>query len=490
MFAFVFLAQAALEINDNPYEILGVAKDATRAQIKEVYRKLTARFHPDLNRGKDTTKEWIRIADAYEFLLDPKRRELFDEFGMITGSRQEHNPENNPFKEYQDGKYGNRQVKHEIVIWTPQVLAGNFEEHISTRSEHLFLVVSGVGCPKCGDCLFHFEEFQNKAKDAVKCGLVDWDESPELVERLGVKSVPALVYLRRDNEQLVTNVRHGPLVSMLDISEFLVSQWPRSIYLLHEGNFQHFLKLPPQQVRCVEVSAKSRESIAYDRVASLFRGVAHFGVIANASDAWRDKFSLERLPAFLLFRNPQLKPMVTHDVRELGTWMLEWSAPCLFSADQYSIPRHCREFCCLRCGFPELGVAESLNRVNASTGWVTPESNFARKLNLVEGDWIGYFPQLRYIVRINRTTSEADSLSSFVESARDGEAKLEAMPEGLPGVDWQMEPFIYETIRLAFYLWDNYAMYLIVPLSIAIIALVVRVIRRRKRENPGKEKLN
>ena len=71
-------------------------------------RKLPTRFHPDHNHGKATVKEWCRIINAYEFLLGPKRRAFFDELSVRTGSRPDHNKENNPFKEYQETNYGNR----------------------------------------------------------------------------------------------------------------------------------------------------------------------------------------------------------------------------------------------------------------------------------------------------------------------------------------------------------------------------------------------
>ena len=48
------------------------------------------------------------MINAYEFLLGPKRRAFFDELSVRTGSRPDHNKENNPFKEYQKTNYGTR----------------------------------------------------------------------------------------------------------------------------------------------------------------------------------------------------------------------------------------------------------------------------------------------------------------------------------------------------------------------------------------------
>ena len=60
------------------YELLGVAKDATEAQIKKAYRKLALKEHPD--RGGDPEK-FNEISHAYETLSDPEKRRLYDQYG-------------------------------------------------------------------------------------------------------------------------------------------------------------------------------------------------------------------------------------------------------------------------------------------------------------------------------------------------------------------------------------------------------------------------
>lgn len=63
----------------NYYEILGVSKDASPDEIKKQYRKLSKQYHPDINpSGGDKFKD---IAEAYEVLSDPKKKEVFDRGG-------------------------------------------------------------------------------------------------------------------------------------------------------------------------------------------------------------------------------------------------------------------------------------------------------------------------------------------------------------------------------------------------------------------------
>lgn len=68
----------------NPYQVLGVEKDATLKLIKTAYRKLSLTHHPD--RGGEVA-EFHKIKTAYEVLKDPERRKRYDQTGRINHSR-------------------------------------------------------------------------------------------------------------------------------------------------------------------------------------------------------------------------------------------------------------------------------------------------------------------------------------------------------------------------------------------------------------------
>ena len=69
-------------MNKNPYDVLGVKKDATQEEIKKAYRKLAMKHHPDKNKGdKAHEGKFKEISAAYETLSDPKKRQQFDTFG-------------------------------------------------------------------------------------------------------------------------------------------------------------------------------------------------------------------------------------------------------------------------------------------------------------------------------------------------------------------------------------------------------------------------
>lgn len=64
------------------YDLLGVPRDADASIIKKSYRRLAKVYHPDKNRGdKKVEQKFKDISKAYEVLVDPEKREVYDRYG-------------------------------------------------------------------------------------------------------------------------------------------------------------------------------------------------------------------------------------------------------------------------------------------------------------------------------------------------------------------------------------------------------------------------
>lgn len=68
----------------DPYETLGVSKNATEQEIKSAYRKLALQYHPDRNKTAGATEKFKEVTQAYEILSNPEKRRTFDQFGSAA----------------------------------------------------------------------------------------------------------------------------------------------------------------------------------------------------------------------------------------------------------------------------------------------------------------------------------------------------------------------------------------------------------------------
>lgn len=89
------------------YEVLGVGKNASAADIKRAYRKLAKKYHPDTNpNNKHAEERFKEVSEAYDILSDEEKRKMYDQFGHAafteggTGDYGFHQDAGNGYREF------------------------------------------------------------------------------------------------------------------------------------------------------------------------------------------------------------------------------------------------------------------------------------------------------------------------------------------------------------------------------------------------------
>lgn len=74
------------------YETLGVERDAKDSEIKQAYRRLARKYHPDVSRESDAEQKFKEVGEAYEVLRDSKKRQAYDQLGANWRAGQDFQP--------------------------------------------------------------------------------------------------------------------------------------------------------------------------------------------------------------------------------------------------------------------------------------------------------------------------------------------------------------------------------------------------------------
>lgn len=173
------------------YKILGIAKTATPKDVKNAYRKLARKYHPDLNpNDKEAKKNFQQINEANEVLSDPEKRKKFDQYG----NDWQHADEYEKARQNQNQSFGGRGKRYS---------GGQTESDFSDFFESMFGSATGGGRSK--QARYRGEDFNAE----LHLNLIDAYKNNKQTLSVNGKNIRISIPAGIENGQTIKIAGHG-----------------------------------------------------------------------------------------------------------------------------------------------------------------------------------------------------------------------------------------------------------------------------------------
>lgn len=209
-FFVLFAASWASAFAVDYYSVLGIGADAQPQQIKQAYRKLSLKWHPDKNKNdKDIAHEkFIEIGEAYGVLSDSKKRAVYDQYGKEGLDRgmadEKAKPESSGSHQDNEQTHAANDLFGQSVPGVEEFNDVTWKEMVEENSERRSIIVIFYepGCVPCHSILSIFAEFAHKlaVPGLFEVGAVNCATHRQRCENL---ALPAVLYYGPENARPV-----------------------------------------------------------------------------------------------------------------------------------------------------------------------------------------------------------------------------------------------------------------------------------------------
>ncbi|CEO95860.1 hypothetical protein PBRA_004573 [Plasmodiophora brassicae] len=248
----------------NPYHILGVRRSDSSDAIRTAFKKLAKTWHPDKNPSNSDVFKKIR--KAYDVLIDKGSRSHYDQYGVYPSSPINH--QEHFLLQY--AALGNVMMYHrdnDRFSLSPLVSDDTFPYIVQDNVERFgamwLLKVYSNNCQRCQTISKAWENVVRDLQGVISVGRISFDLSPELVSRLKVQSVPAIL-------AATPKAGEGYAVTFLPQKE---------LSLLTTGRIRRFLGTIPTRTPCTQLATDKEQetflSEKVDRVKIVFVSTVH-----------------------------------------------------------------------------------------------------------------------------------------------------------------------------------------------------------------------
>uniref|UniRef100_A0A2K6FAD7 DnaJ homolog subfamily C member 10 n=1 Tax=Propithecus coquereli TaxID=379532 RepID=A0A2K6FAD7_PROCO len=209
------------------YSLLGVSKTASSREIRQAFKKLALKLHPDKNPNNPNAHgDFLKINRAYEVLKDEDLRKKYDKYG-------EKGLEDNQGGQYESWNY----YRYDFGIYDddPEIITlerREFDAAVNS-GELWFINFYSPGCSHCHDLAPTWRDFAKEVDGLLRIGAVNCGDDRMLCRMKGVNSYPSLFIFRSG---MATVKYHGDR-SKESLVSFAMQHVKSTVTELWTGNF-------------------------------------------------------------------------------------------------------------------------------------------------------------------------------------------------------------------------------------------------------------
>ncbi|XP_039231834.1 dnaJ homolog subfamily C member 16 isoform X2 [Drosophila yakuba] len=234
--------------SNDPYAILGINKFATTYEIREAYKQLAKKWHPDKIRNDYGAEKFIQIKLAYELLSDMDRRRIFDRYGVSDTNSQylqtKHDySEYNRFSLNKNEDFGQRfNINQDIAFYHKLSITANYFEKIilskNAKKVHVVMFYNDW-CFKCTRIVDAFKKILELLQPiGISFATVNAVHEESIFRKCGAREVPQLVLILDNQYFLYRDHNFTPQ----KVVEFIRKKIPSKIFKrIEPDNLNGFL---------------------------------------------------------------------------------------------------------------------------------------------------------------------------------------------------------------------------------------------------------
>ena len=324
---FLILLVPIFKCGEDYYHLLGVKRDASKAEIRRAFKKLSLQYHPDKNKNKkkpEKAKEmFIKIANAYEVLNDDKLRKIYDQHGE-EGVKQH---------QQGGGQQHGGNFQDIFNFFFHGGMGGEFHQNVQEGPENNFFENTDVLQLKMDNLskllnrrkiwfVYFFKSkdggFQDTKKKIVDIasqsygifnfGAVNCKDDEEICEDYSVYSTPKVIYFPdsgSDEEEY-----KGP-IEFQSIFKYGAKLMQNFVRVINKDNYNDFMSTHSERYHVLLFTSKKITPPLFKALSKDYLNHLSFGEIRQTEIELIKTFNINSFPTLIIITEPEINEVDT-----------------------------------------------------------------------------------------------------------------------------------------------------------------------------------